>query len=44
MSFRLHLPARMAGAQAHLILQVPSPREDYLREIAAVQCSASTFF
>jgi methylthioribulose-1-phosphate dehydratase len=26
----------MAAAQAHLILQVPSPREDYLRQIAAV--------
>ena len=34
----------MAGAQAHLILQVASPREDNLSEIAAFPCAPSRKF
>jgi hypothetical protein len=30
MFYSLHLPARIDGVQAHLILQVASPSEDYL--------------
>ncbi len=44
MFIRLHLPARNAGAQAHLILQMASPREDNLREIATVPGALSQKF
>lgn len=44
MSYRLHLPARMAGVQAHLILQVALWREDNLSEIAAFPWAPSRKF
>jgi methylthioribulose-1-phosphate dehydratase len=44
MSYRLHLPARKDSVQAHLILQVASPREDNLSEIAAFPCAPSRKF
>jgi len=44
MTFCLHLPVWKAGVQAHLILQVASPREENLREINGVPSAPSRKF